>query len=83
MERKIGTVVYASGKNWWLLRVGPETSLETYFLHRKFILSGKTIDIGSTVSFEVGDSRKENDRPSAKNAHILEPDVQALLGGAK
>jgi hypothetical protein len=79
MERKIGTIVYASGRGWWLLRVGPDSSLEIYFLHGKFIRSGKSITVGSMIAFDPGESRKPGDRPEARNADVLEPDVAEVL----
>ena len=70
MERKIGIVVYASQKGWWLIRVGPPQSLETYFMHRNFVRSGTMCDVGMEVEFDAGPQRTAKEKPQALNCDI-------------
>jgi hypothetical protein len=70
-ERKVGTIVHGKPQSgWWFLRVGPETSLEVYFLHASNIRSGNSCEIGMFVEFEVSPVIRGK-KPLAINADIL------------
>jgi cold shock CspA family protein len=57
-----------------IIRVGPESSLERYFLHFRAIRSGTaTPSVGMAVEFEPGPIRNEGDLPPALRADIIMP----------
>jgi hypothetical protein len=73
MDRKIGVVVVGTKRGFSILRVGPETSLERYFLHVSRIRSGTAIPaVGMTVTFEVSDKPvPEGQLPQAIRADVI------------
>src|SRR6202521_3803221 len=73
MERKSGVVEFSSGKGWYLVRVGPPSSIEIYFLRQKFIRSGIACDIGYEVDFSAGPALNNGQRPTALNADVRPP----------
>lgn len=76
-ERKVGTVFIARPeRGFYLVRVGPPSSLEKYFLHTKFIRSGTaTPVVGQTVEFEVGPVRRPGELPQCFHADVILDDV--------
>ena len=57
-----------------IIKVGPESSLERYFLHFRAIRSGTATPVpGMSVEFEPGPTRKEGDLPQALRADIIIP----------
>jgi hypothetical protein len=78
MDRKIGVVQIASKRGFSILRVGPESSLERYFLHVSKIRSGTaTPSVGMEVVFDVSDKPiREGDLPMAIRADVLLPEPQ-------
>jgi cold shock CspA family protein len=57
-----------------IIKVGPESSLERYFLHVNAIRTGTaTPSVGMSVEFEPGPIRKEGDLPPALKADIIMP----------
>jgi hypothetical protein len=81
MDRKIGVVSVVTRRGFSILRVGPESSLERYFLHISKIRSGTaTPAIGMTVVFDVSDKPvPEGQLPQAIRADIIvdpEPAVE-------
>jgi hypothetical protein len=78
MDRKIGVVQIASKRGFSILRVGPESSLERYFLHVSKIRSGTaTPSVGMEVVFDVSDKPiREGDLPMAIRADIILPETQ-------
>jgi hypothetical protein len=84
-ERKVGTVFIARPeRGFYLVRVGPPSSLEKYFLHTKFIRSGTaTPAVGMSVEFEPGPIRREGELPQAFHADVTLdaiPGLEALSG---
>jgi hypothetical protein len=80
MDRKIGVVQVESKRGFCIIRVGPESSLERYFLHVSKIRSGTaTPAAGMTVIFDVGDRPvQEGQLPEAIRADVivLEPEPE-------
>jgi cold shock CspA family protein len=80
-ERKKGVLrSWKVDRGFGIVRVGPESSLERYFLHISNIRSGTaTPAVGSHVAFEVGDTqaKREGDLPQAIKADIILPEVLA------
>jgi cold shock CspA family protein len=74
VERKVGTLRSWNERGFGIIRVGPPSSLERYFLHVNQIRSGTaTPAAGSIVHFDVSDKpiRKEGDLPQAIRADII------------
>jgi hypothetical protein len=78
MDRKMGVVLIASKRGFSILRVGPESSLERYFLHVSKIRSGTaTPAVGMTVIFDVGDKPvQEGQLPQAIRADVIVPEPE-------
>jgi hypothetical protein len=78
MDRKIGVVQIASKRGFSILRVGPESSLERYFLHVSKIRSGTaTPAVGMTVIFDVSDKPvQEGQLPQAVRADVILPEPE-------
>lgn len=79
-ERKIGVIrSWNEPRGFGIIRVGPPTSLEKYFLHVSSIKSGTAIPpIGSIVHFDVSPkSCSEGSLPQAINADIILDSVEA------
>jgi hypothetical protein len=76
MDRKIGVVQISSQRGFSILRVGPESSLERYYLHVSKIRSGTALPLkGMTVIFDVLDKPvKEGQLPQAVRADVILPD---------
>jgi hypothetical protein len=76
MDRKIGVVQISSQRGFSILRVGPESSLERYYLHVSKIRSGTALPLkGMTVIFDVLDKPvKEGQLPQAIRADVILPD---------
>jgi cold shock CspA family protein len=79
MDRKTGVVQVASKRGFCIVRVGPESSLERYFLHVSKIRSGTaTPAAGMTVVFDVSDKPvQEGQLPQAIRADVIVPEVQS------
>jgi cold shock CspA family protein len=81
--RKTATVIlWKKDRGFGVLRVGPESSLERYFLHFSHIRTGTaTPSIGMTVEFEIDELKKvdEGKLPAAIRADVIVPVVE---GGA-
>jgi cold shock CspA family protein len=77
MERKIGVVQVWSKRGFAILRVGPESSLERYFLHVSKIRSGTATPLpGMKVEFEVSDRPvTEGQLPMAIRADVILTDT--------
>jgi len=75
MDRKTGVVQNWGKRGFGILRVGPESSLERYFLHVSKIRSGTATPIaGMVVEFEVsGKPVQEGRLPMAIRADIVLP----------
>jgi cold shock CspA family protein len=77
-ERKQGIVcAWHKDRGFGRLRVGPESSLEQYFLHVSSIRSGTaTPKPGMEVFFEVDESKSvpESTLPRAIRADVIVPD---------
>jgi hypothetical protein len=73
MERKVGVVQVSSKRGFCILRVGPESSLERYYLHVSKIRSGTATPVaGQTVYFDVNDSQiREGQLPVALRADVI------------
>ena len=73
MDRKIGVVLIASNRGFCILRVGPESSLERYYLHVSKIRSGTaTPSVGMEVIFDVSDKPvKDGQLPQALRADVI------------
>lgn len=74
MERKRGEVVVARpDRGWWMVRVGPPSSFEIYFMHVSKIRSGTAApELGMTVEFDVGGPGKgPRAKPDALNCDIF------------
>lgn len=78
MERKTGVVQVWSKRGFAILRVGPESSLERYFLHVSKIRSGTaTPALGMIVEFEVSDKPvQEGQLPMAIRADVILPETE-------
>jgi cold shock CspA family protein len=73
MERKLGVIrSWHGARGFGIIRVGPESSLEKYFLHVSNIRTGTaTPEIGMAVEFEVSDKpAKEGQLAQAIRADI-------------
>lgn len=79
MDRKIGVVQNWGDRGFGILRVGPESSLERYFLHVSKIRSGTATPVaGMTVIFDVSDKPvQEGQLPMAIRADIILPEEPA------
>jgi cold shock CspA family protein len=76
VERKSGIIrSWHQKRGFGIVRVGPESSLEKYFLHVSNIRTGTaTPEIGWAVEFEVGTKPvPEGQLPQAIRADILIP----------
>jgi cold shock CspA family protein len=85
MERKLGVIrSWHQERGFGIVRVGPPSSLEKYFLHVSAIQSGTaTPEVGMTVEFEVSDKpAKENQLRQAVRADIIIPEEPAVEGGS-
>lgn len=79
MARKTGVVLLWSNRGFGILRVGPESSLERYFLHVSKIRSGTALpEKGMTVTFDVSDKPvQEGQLPQAIRADVSVPQPEA------
>jgi cold shock CspA family protein len=87
-ERKQGIIrTWNEKRGFGIVRVGPESSLEKYFLHVSSIRSGTASpDPGLQIFFEVSDKapKREGDLPQAVKADIIVLDTAASdEGGAQ
>lgn len=76
MNRKSGTIINWGTRGFGIIRVGPESSLERYFLHVSKIRSGTaTPAVGMEVIFDVSSKPVEDGRlPQAVRADIILPE---------
>jgi hypothetical protein len=85
-QKKVGVIrSWNEARGFGIVRVGPASSLEKYFLHVSGIRSGSAIPVvGSAVYFEVSDQPVEDGKlPGAIRADIIDPELsaQAALAG--
>jgi hypothetical protein len=79
--RKQGVVVHTKPeKGYSLVRVGPVSSLEVYFLPHRLIHSTEIIGVGTLIEFESRPGEKEGQRPVAWKPEIVETICGARLG---
>ena len=74
-QKKSGVLrSWNENRGFGIIRVGPPSSLERYFLHVSQIVSGTaTPAVGSDVYFEISDKPiKKGDLPQAISADIVE-----------
>jgi cold shock CspA family protein len=73
MDRKIGVIQNWTKRGFGIVRVGPESSLERYFLHVSKIRSGTATPVaGMEVVFDVSDRPvQEGNLPAALRADII------------
>jgi cold shock CspA family protein len=78
MSRKVGVVRNFGNRGFGIIRVGPESSLERYFLHVANIRSGTATPVaGMMVEFDVSDKpAKEGQLPQAIRADIILPEPE-------
>ena len=85
-ERKQGIVrTWNEKRGFGIVRVGPESSLEKYFLHISNIRSGTgSPEPGLEIFFEVSSAapKRDGDLPQAVKADIIVPDAP-VDGGAR
>ena len=80
MDRKFGVINSFNSRGFGVIRVGPQSSLERYYLHVSKIRSGTaTPTTGMEVFFDVSDEPVLEGRlPQALRADVIVPDEPSI-----
>jgi cold shock CspA family protein len=87
VERKQGIIrSWNENRGYGIIRVGPQASLERYFLHVSHIRSGTASPKpGFEVFFTASDAplKRQSDLPQALAADVIVPDEPVADGGTR